>query len=413
MTPPADRSYRALLAVPSLTRILLSMAVARIAGAMVSIAIVLFTLSAYRSPELAGAVLFASIMPGLLVSPIAGALLDRHGRTRLVMLDYFVGAGSLALIGGLALAGALPPWLLVVISAIASLTTPLSNTGLRSLFPIIVPEHLWERINAIDSNGYVASTLIGPPIAAVMVQVAGGPVTLVVIGATLALAALILIGTKEPATEVVTSGRLMRDALDGLLYSVRNRTILGLGLTMTTMNLGWGMLTIAIPIMVLERFRVSESFVGIAWAVSGAFGMVAALYFGRLDSRGREKGWMVWSSFGCAVAIALLLVNLSLPILLLAMAIAGLVSGPLDIALFTLRQRRTDPAWMGRAFAVSASLNFSGFPVGSVIAGATVTSSLEVTIALAAGSCVLSGLLAWWQIPREVTAPMGDPVPAT
>ena len=36
----------------------------------------------------------------------------------------------------------------------------------------------------------------------------------------------------------------------------------------------------------------------------------------------------------------------------LSMAAAGLINGPLDIALFTLRQRRTDPAWMGRAFTV-------------------------------------------------------------
>jgi nitrate/nitrite transporter NarK len=83
------------------------MAVARIAGAMVSITIVLFTLTEYHSPELAGLVTFASIMPGLLVSPIAGALLDRHGRTRLVMLDYWIAAGALTLIGILALAGAL------------------------------------------------------------------------------------------------------------------------------------------------------------------------------------------------------------------------------------------------------------------------------------------------------------------
>jgi MFS family permease len=413
VTPPPDRSYRALLAVPSLTRILVSMAVARIAGAMVSIAIVLFTLSTYHSPELAGAVLFSTIMPGLLVSPIAGALLDRHGRTRLVMLDYFVGAAALVLVGGLALAGALPPWLLVLITGVASLTTPLSNTGLRSLFPILVPEHLWERINAIDSNGYVASTLIGPPIAASMVQVVGGPVTLVGIGVMLALAALILIGTREPATQVVTSGRLLRDALDGLLYSVRNRTILGLGLTMTSLNLGWGMLTIAIPIMVLDRFHVSEAFVGLAWAVAGAFGIVAALYVGRLDSRGREKGWLVWSSVGCAAAVALLLVNLSLPTLLIAMAITGLTNGPLDIALFTLRQRRTDPAWMGRAFAVSASFNFAGYPVGSILAGAIVTGSLELTILLGAAACLLGGFLAWWQIPQDVAAPVPEVAAAT
>ena len=51
---------------------------------MVSIAIVLFTLTEYGSPALAGLVTLASILPGLLVAPIAGALLDRHGRMRLV-----------------------------------------------------------------------------------------------------------------------------------------------------------------------------------------------------------------------------------------------------------------------------------------------------------------------------------------
>src|SRR5207247_3006407 len=101
VTPVPEPSYRALLAVPTLPRILVSMAFARVAGAMLSIAIVLFTLTHYRSPELAGIVTFASIMPGLAVSPIAGALLDRHGRTRLVIVGYLVGAGSLLLIGAL------------------------------------------------------------------------------------------------------------------------------------------------------------------------------------------------------------------------------------------------------------------------------------------------------------------------
>ena len=37
----------------------------------------------------------------------------------------------------------LPSWLLVAITAVASLTGPLSNSGLRSLFPRVVPEPLW------------------------------------------------------------------------------------------------------------------------------------------------------------------------------------------------------------------------------------------------------------------------------
>jgi MFS family permease len=168
-----DRSYRALLRVPTLGRVLASMQVARVAQSMVSVAIVLFTLERYGSPAFAGLVTFASIFPGLLISPVAGALLDRHGRIRLVILDFVVALVALLVIGALAVADLLPGWLLVVIATVSSLTSILSHVGLRSLFPILVPEPLWERVNAVDSNGYVVATIVGPPIAAALVALIG------------------------------------------------------------------------------------------------------------------------------------------------------------------------------------------------------------------------------------------------
>jgi MFS family permease len=127
-------SYRALLGVPSIVRALAGMQTARIAQSMVGLGLVLFTLEHYRSPELAGLVTFAGIAPGIVVSPIAGALLDRHGRTRLITLDFLIAAASLALIGTLALLGLLPAWLLIAIAALSALTGPLSATGLRACF---------------------------------------------------------------------------------------------------------------------------------------------------------------------------------------------------------------------------------------------------------------------------------------
>ena len=110
-----ESSYRAVFAVPQLGRVVASMQLARIAQSMFGVAIVLFALAEYDSPALAGIVTFASIFPGLLIAPIAGALLDRHGRVRLMALDYVVALVSLTLIGGLSLAGLLPVGLLVLI----------------------------------------------------------------------------------------------------------------------------------------------------------------------------------------------------------------------------------------------------------------------------------------------------------
>ena len=407
---PADRSYRALLGVPWLARIILAMQIARIAQSMVGLALVLFTLGRYHSAFLTGVVTLASILPGLLVSPIAGALLDRHGRMRLVRLDYLVALLALMLVGSLAILDQLPPWLLIAITTVSSLTAILSQTGLRSLFPLIVPEHLWERVNAIDSNGYVVATIIGPPLAAGLVGLLGGPLALLATGGAFGLAAIAMIGIPEPLALKENEGRLLRDALDGLRYAWRNRTIRGLGLSISVLNLAGGITTIVVPLIVLDRLGFNDAVVGVVFAVSGVTGMISALAFGRLDTRGREWRMLVVPMLLTAPAIAVLLPPagfreidpaLGLGLLVIWAGLSGLVTGPLDIALFTVRQRRTDPAWMGRAFAVSMAFNFIGFPVGAAVAGVLASASLAAPVWVAIGACLLAAVFAATMIPRS------------
>lgn len=406
---PPEPSYRALLAVPWLSRILVSMILARIAQSMVSIALVLFTLAEYDSPALAGLVTLSSTLPGILVSPIAGALLDRHGRMRLVLLDYLVALGVLVVIAGLSLAGALPGWLLVVIAGVGSLTAILSTTGVRSLFPIIVPEPLWERVNAVDSNGYVIATIIGPPLAAALVTVVGGAPALLGTAVVFGIAAVAMIGIPDPPTAVDSTGRLLRDALDGLTYSWRNRTIRGLAFSISSLNIVGGTTTIVVPLIVIDRLGYSEAIVGLVFAASGIAGMVSALLFGRIDSRGLEWRLLVWPMVFFAPAVLLLVppavVDEIDPVvgllLLVGWAVAGgVANGPLDIGLFTIRQRRTDPAWMGRAFAVSMGLNFVGFPIGAAIAGVLASRSVGLALVPAVVAAGLGLVFAAAMVPR-------------
>jgi nitrate/nitrite transporter NarK len=135
-------TYGALLRVPGFARLYAGLLLGRVAGSMVTVTLVLFVLARYHSPQLAGATAFFSLFPGLVVSPVAGALLDRHGRGRLVVLDYLTAALTVALLAALS-SGRLLPWgALLAIVGFASLTNPLSNSGARSLFPMIAPRHL-------------------------------------------------------------------------------------------------------------------------------------------------------------------------------------------------------------------------------------------------------------------------------
>ena len=383
------------------------MQIARVAQSMVGVAIVLFTLDRFGSPAFAGLVTFASIFPGLLISPVAGALLDRHGRIRLVLLDYIVALLAMMRIGALALADVLPGPLLVAIAVVSSLTSILSHVGLRSLFPILVPEHLWERVNAVDSNGYVVATIIGPPIAATLVALVGGATALLAIGVAFGIAAFVLFGVPDPPSPIVSTGRIVADAWAGVAYTWRNQTLRGLGFAITFGNLAHGMTTIVLPLLILERYGLSKAVVGLVFAASGVSGMASALLFGRMDTRGREWSLLVWPMAALIPTVAILLLAAGQPpligvaLIVVEMMLVGLLIGPMDIALFTVRQRRTDRAWMGRAFSVSMAFNFAGMPIGAAIAGLLADRSIEAAIVvLGIGGSIASLVAAAVLVPR-------------
>ena len=391
-------SYRALLEVDGLPRLVGSMLLARTANAMVSLALVLFALERYQSPALAGLVTFLSIFPGLLVSPIAGALLDRHGRTRLMVLDYLVAATTLALIVVLGATNGLTEPLLLIIVTVQSLTFPLSTTGARTLFPLLVPRPLWERANAIDSNGYVVSSIFGPAVAGALVATVGSLFTLGLTSALYLVAAAVTLGVRDPLG-VVPHGRLLADAWAGLVYVARNATLRGLALSISTSNIAGGLFYIGLPVLVLSRLGGGPAEVGQLFALSGVTAAVSVLFIGRIGTEGRERQLLGGAMLIVGVGYTALIVSPSLLAVALVMVLIGVATGPFDVVLFTLRQRRTDPAWLGRAFAVSMSLNFVGFPVGSALGGALAPLSLEAAFVIALALNVVAAVIAFVAIP--------------
>ena len=77
----------------------------------------------------------------------------------------------------------------------------------------------------------------------------------------------------------------------------------------------------------------------------------------------------------------------------------GFLEGPVDVGVLSLRQRRTDPAWLGRVLAVSMSFNMSGQPLGSAIGGIVVVLSPSLAFAIAALASVLAAIAAYLLVP--------------
>ena len=387
--------------VPGFARLYAGLLLGRVGGSMLTVTLVLFVLARYHSPQLAGATAFFSLFPGLLVSPVAGALLDRHGRGRLVVLDYLIAAFTVVLIAGLSARTLLPWGALLAIVGLASLTNPLSNSGARSLFPMIAPRALWERANALDSSGHVVAQLVGAPVAGVLIGVLGPEWALASCGLVFAAAALVMLRLPEPHSAGVAAGSILLNAWRGLQYVMRNATLRGLAMTLVTFNLSWGILSIAVPVLVLDRLQQGPATVGFIWGVMGAAGLVSALIAGRMSSLGRERQLMFVTILVSAAGIAILPFATALPAVLLAIVIFGAANGPFDIGLFTLRQRRTDPAWFGRAFAVSMSINWVGTPVGSALAGTLIGWSLNVALWAAVLAALVAAVFPLLAVPAR------------
>ncbi|HZQ48883.1 MAG TPA: MFS transporter [Candidatus Dormibacteraeota bacterium] len=391
--------------VPGFARMYTSLVLGRMANSVGSVAMVLFVLQRYHSPELAGATAFCASLPGILVSPVAGALLDRYGRARLIILDYFIAAVTLGAIAILSFAHALPPPLLLFVVVLSSLTGPLSWAGTRSLFPIMAPRHLWERANGLDSSGHVVATLLASPLAGVMVAFFGGEWGLLASGALFLAAAGALFNLPDPSVRGQATGSVLENAWRGLVYTVRNPTLRGIALTLSTYNMGNGVLVIAVPVLVLSRLHSGPATVGILWGIMGGVGMVSALLTGRVSTLGRERQMMFIAIVIGAAGTMVLAFAGNLAVVVVAIALLGLATGPFDVGLFTLRQRRTDPAWFGRAFAISMSLNSIGNPVGSVIAGPLISYSLTAALWLAVALTLSASLFPLLTIPaREESA---------
>jgi len=397
---PAERTtYVALFRVPTFPRLASSVVLARTANAMMQLALVLFVLQRFHSPSLAGLTIFLAIAPGVAMSPIVGALLDRHGRVRLIMLDYAVGAISLLLIAGLDAAGRLTPAALLAIVTVGAVTYQFSNSGARSVLPLIVPNRLWDRANALDSLAYAVTGAAGPALAGGLTAWLGARVALLSAAGCFIAAALPMIGLSEPSAQGGSTS-VLADARQGLLYVIRNASLRGLAIVVSLVNVGFGILIVALPVMVFQRVHGNAALVGELWALLGLGSALSVVFFGRYSSEGRERLMLGLGTLASALGMAILAVTGSAIVAAASMAFMGLANGPADIALFSMRQRRTDPAWYGRAFAVSMSLNFAGTPLGSAISGPLIHFGITQAIGVAAAVLLVSALLTRLLIPK-------------
>src|SRR4051812_12110942 len=156
-----ERGFRPLAREPGYLRFVSAATFARVADEMFSVGVVLLALERTGSAALAGALVAAITLPSLFTAPLLGAWLDLRGqRKALMMVDQAIAAAALVAIA--LLVGRASDGLVLVIAFLAGLTWPLSFGGFTSLIPVIVPEELLPRANAIEAASLNFALIAGP-----------------------------------------------------------------------------------------------------------------------------------------------------------------------------------------------------------------------------------------------------------
>jgi MFS family permease len=398
-------SYRAILRLDAVGELLLAALLSRLAKRMFGLVLVLYVLHQFHSPFLAGCAGFVALAPGLAISPIAGALLDRAGPAWGIAADMACSAGcvlALALQSVARLDSAIP---MLCLAALYSLTNPLSGAGVRTLLPSLVPAGARSRANALDTSINAAVDVCGPALAGALTGLAGATTAFFSIAALYGVAGISLLPALRRRAQTPETWRhgLLADAAAGVAYVLRHPSLRPLALGYATFNMGWGILLVAVPVFVLRSTgggAHADVVVGLLWAASGVAAAAGALLVGHYVVPGRERGVMMAGILATAIAIWPVCVSFGLPGMAAGLMLVGVLAGPVDVGVLTLRQNRTDPDWLGRVMAVSMGLNLSGAPIGFALGGTLLTWSVQAAFVTSALACCAGALALRW-VPRR------------
>jgi MFS family permease len=317
---------------------------------------------------------FFSFGPTILLSPIAGALVDRWNRKAVLVLSDF-GAG-LATISILLLysVGALQVWQLYVIGLLAGAFQAFQYPAYSAAVTTMVSKKQYGRASGMLELAGSASGVFAPLLAGILLGIIGlaGIMAVDIVTFTLAIGTLLLVRIPQPSvTEAGRRGRssIWKESLYGFRYIGERPGLLALQLLFAGGNLIDCSGYILIAPMVLARTGSNELVLGSvqsAGAVGGLVGAVLLSVWGGAKRRIHAVlvGWALASVSMLAMGLGTGLA-VWVPASFFYTFFEPIVNGS-DQAIW---QAKVAPDVQGRVFASQLLLSHATLPVAMLLAG--------------------------------------------
>ena len=334
------------------------------------------------SPAFAGLVAAVSAIPGLIISPIGGWLVDHVGRR-----SVSVGADLLSSLAVLAfpivaLTYGLSSLSILLIAVVGAIFDPAGYTARKTLLADVAKasEIELDRLNGIHDGFMGISWILGPAVGAGLISTVGAINSFWVSAGLFVIAALAIVFLRV--------GNLGKDARDlaELNGEVTNKSLrVGFQVLWNDKllrTITFAILIIAAVYLPTETvvlptyFEDLDNPAGLGIVISGlaAGSAIGSFGYGWISKRVSRKNLVRMTLIGTAVSILPMAFLPPLPVLILSGFALGLSWGPFNPLISTLIQQRVPADQQGRVFGVQTAVFYAAPPLGMVLAGISVES---------------------------------------
>jgi len=223
-----------------------------------------------------------SFAPAIFFSPIAGAIVDRVSRKRVMIAsDLAAGLSTVALLI-LFSTGHLEIWHLWAAGFFASAFESFQFPAYSAAITTMIEKKHYTRANAMLAMVQSASMIIAPALAGALLVLLGinGIMIIDIVTFLFAIGTLLLVVIPDPAETAAgraSRGTLLQESVFGFRYIFSNRSLLGLLLIFFTTNLTFGLTMILLAPMILSRTADNTVILGTTMMMFGIGGVVGGL----------------------------------------------------------------------------------------------------------------------------------------
>lgn len=343
-------------------------------------ALPLWVLTQTNDLVLFGIVGVLGVLPNLIISPIAGAVVDRLNRRTLIMIFDAACMALLGMLLVLATTNTMELWNMMVVFGLVACAVTCQRVAFQSALPQIVPKRYLGHANGMLQTGIGAANFIAPLFGVGLLAVFGLPGILAfdVVSYVFAIATVALI--RFPATMPEVPESLWEEIRGGFRFSMRNRYFRSMLLYFALINLFLAPLLSLVAPLVLTFASLNE--VAIVTAVSGGAGILAGIVMSIWGGPRRRRMDAV-RAMSVVLGICALIIASRPWLPLVCVGIFGLAGSILLVngVVMTIIQTKVPARLQGRVFAINTMVSTASAPLGFGVLAPQGTALMEWVMA--------------------------------